>query len=42
MISVLWKHGPAMLDQMRKKNVPWPTFSAAELSDLTAYLNARP
>lgn len=42
MVSVLWKHGPAMLEQMRKKNIAWPTFSPAELSDLTAYLNSRP
>ena len=42
MVSVLWKHGPAMLEQMRRKNIPWPTLSPAELSDVTAYLNARP
>ena len=42
MISVLWQHGPAMLQEMQKKNVPWPRFTPSELSDLTAYLNARP
>lgn len=41
MVSVLWKHGPAMLEQMRRKNVPWPNLSPSELSDVTAYLNAR-
>jgi cytochrome c551/c552 len=42
MISVLWQHGPAMLQEMQKKNVPWPRFTPSELSDLTAYLNVRP
>ena len=42
MVSVLWKHGPTMLEQMRQKKVPWPNLSPSELSDVTAYLNARP
>lgn len=42
MVAVLWKHGPAMLERMRKKNMPWPNLSPVELSDVTAYLNSRP
>ncbi len=41
MVSSLWKHGPAMLAEMRKRNVPWPQFTPGELSDVTAYLNSR-
>jgi mono/diheme cytochrome c family protein len=41
MISVLWEHGPAMLDRMREKNIPWPRFSTREMSDLIAYLEVR-
>ena len=40
MISVLWQHGPAMLEMMTGKGIPWPRFNAAEMSDLIAYLNS--
>jgi mono/diheme cytochrome c family protein len=40
-VSVLWEHGPTMLDRMRKKNIPWPRFETREMSDLIAYLNVR-
>ncbi len=39
-IASLWKHGPAMLAQMRQRNLSWPRFKASEMSDLVAYLNA--
>jgi mono/diheme cytochrome c family protein len=40
MISALWRHGPAMLDRMKERNILWPRFSANEMSDLIAFLNA--
>jgi mono/diheme cytochrome c family protein len=39
MISALWVHGPAMLDRMKAKNLPWPRFDGAQMADLIAYLN---
>lgn len=41
MVSVLWRHGPQMLEQMQKKNIKWPHFETLEMSDLIAYLNSR-
>jgi hypothetical protein len=41
MVSSLTRHGPAMLDKMREKHLPWPHFSAEEMSSLIAYLNTR-
>ena len=40
MISTLWRHGPRMLKEMETKKLPWPRFSARQMSDLIAYLNA--
>jgi cytochrome c2 len=40
MVSVLWRHGPAMLAQMKQKNIAWPVFKSGEMADLTAWLNA--
>lgn len=39
MISTVWKHGPAMLDQMKQKGLSWPRFSGSDMADLLAYLN---
>jgi cytochrome c2 len=41
MVSVLWRHGPRMLDQMKTKGIPWPRFDGAQMADLIAYLNTR-
>jgi mono/diheme cytochrome c family protein len=41
MISVLWRHGPRMQEQMQQKGVKWPRFEATEMSDLISYLNSR-
>jgi len=41
MVSVLWKHGPAMLRKMEDKHIAWPQLSQAEMSNLIAYLNSR-
>ena len=40
MISTLWRHGPRMLKDMEAKRLPWPKFTARQMSDLIAYLNA--
>jgi mono/diheme cytochrome c family protein len=40
MVSALWGHGPRMLDLMAQKSIPWPRFTAREMADLIAYLNA--
>jgi mono/diheme cytochrome c family protein len=41
MVSVLWRHGPQMLEQMQKKGIRWPRFESREMSDVIAYLNSR-
>lgn len=40
MVSALWRHGPAMLEAMKKRGTPWPRFNGREMSDLIAYLNS--
>jgi len=40
MVSGLWGHGPRMLAAMQQKKIEWPRFSAAQMSDLIAYLNS--
>lgn len=40
MVSVLWQHGPRMLEAMRRKDITWPRFTTAQMADLIAYLNA--
>lgn len=40
MMSVLWHHGPRMLDQMKSKNIEWPRFDGTQMADLIAYLNS--
>ncbi len=39
MVSALWRHGPAMLEQMKQKHVAWPVFKVGEMADLMAWLN---
>lgn len=41
MVSALWRHGPAMLEQMKKQNVPWPRFDGLEMANLIGYLNSK-
>jgi cytochrome c2 len=38
MVAALWKHGPAMLDSMRRRNIPWPRFTGSDMADISAYL----
>jgi len=40
MVSVVWQHGPRTLDLMNQKKLPWPRFTARQMSDLIAYLNS--
>jgi mono/diheme cytochrome c family protein len=40
MVSALWAHGPRMLEMMGMKKIAWPRFTAAQMSDLIAYLNS--
>jgi mono/diheme cytochrome c family protein len=41
MVSVLWRHGPAMLRQMEGKHIAWPQLTQPEMANLIAYLNSR-
>jgi cytochrome c551/c552 len=38
--AAMWNHGPAMSEAMRTQGIDRPTFTAAELTDLLAYLQA--
>jgi len=40
LVAALWDHGPQMLEMMKQKKLPWPRFTAAQMSDLIAYLNS--
>jgi len=40
MISVLWEHGPRMLERMTERKQAWPRFTAQQMTDLIAYLNS--
>ena len=40
MISILWRHGPAMLERMKQRNLPWPRFTGQQMADLIAYLGS--
>jgi mono/diheme cytochrome c family protein len=40
MVSVLWRHGPQMQEQMKAKNIPWPRFDGADMANLIAYLDS--
>jgi mono/diheme cytochrome c family protein len=37
--SVLWSHGPKMLDVMTREGMRWPRFREREMLDLLTYLN---
>jgi mono/diheme cytochrome c family protein len=40
-VSVLWHHGPQMLDQMKSKGIAWPRFAGQDMANLIAYLNSQ-
>lgn len=39
MVASLWRHGPAMLTEMRGSGQAWPRFQGSQMGDLIAYLN---
>jgi mono/diheme cytochrome c family protein len=39
MVAALWHHGPAMLQQMQSRGIPWPRLNMDDMSALIAYLN---
>lgn len=41
MTSSLWRHGPAMLEEMSKRKLGWPVLQGRDLGDLIAYLNSQ-
>lgn len=41
MVAVLWRHGPAMLKEMKAKGVNWPVFAGTEMTDLIAYFRSK-
>lgn len=41
MIASLWEHGSGMLSRMVVKNTEWQRLTAAEMTDLIAFLNTR-
>jgi cytochrome c2 len=41
MAAAVWRHGPAMLDAMKRERLSWPEFHGSEMTDLLAYLNSR-
>jgi len=38
--AAMWNHGPQMTEEMRARGIERPSFTARELRDLTAYLEA--
>jgi cytochrome c2 len=42
LVSVVWSHGPQMLEQMKQRGVTWPRLSPEDAGNLVAYLNTRP
>ena len=40
MVAALWKHGPVMLEAMRKKGIDWPRMTAEQMAGLISYLNS--
>lgn len=41
MTSAIWRHGPSMLEMMKKEGISWPRFTGSEMTNLIAYLNRR-
>ena len=39
--SAAWRHGPSMLAQMKKQNIPWANFTGSQMADLITYLNSK-
>jgi mono/diheme cytochrome c family protein len=41
MVAAVWRHGPAMREQMQREGVRWPMLSEADMADVIAWLYAR-
>ena len=41
MTRALWTHGPGMLRTLEDRDLDWPVFEGAEMTDLIAFLNSR-
>jgi len=39
--AAVWRHGPTMIQEMKKEHLNWPEFHGSEMSNLIAYLNSR-
>ena len=39
LVAALWKHGPDMMDRMRRQQIAWPHFEGPEMANLSAYLS---
>ncbi|MFQ5663299.1 MAG: c-type cytochrome [Terriglobia bacterium] len=37
--TVMWSHGPVMLERMQEQQLPWPLFRPGEMVDLMEFLN---
>jgi mono/diheme cytochrome c family protein len=40
MLSVLWEHGPRMMESMDERKLAWPRFTTQQMADVIAYLNS--
>ncbi len=40
--TALWNHGPLMLQQMRQRGIPWPSFRPGEIVHLMEFLSSGP
>lgn len=40
-VAALWRHGPAMQEKMKEKNIAWPRFRSSDMADLIAHLNTK-
>ncbi|MBI1955321.1 MAG: c-type cytochrome [Acidobacteria bacterium] len=36
--TIMWNHGPRMLQRMESSSIPWPVFSSRELADTITFL----
>ena len=40
-IAAMWEHAPKMEQEMRSRNLPWPSLELGDAADLTAFLLSR-
>ncbi len=39
LVAALWKHGPEMMNGMKRRKIDWPHFEGSEMANLSAYLH---